>query len=113
MNLAGNLETASTRPLGDAVDEQVDDGLRSRGGVLDAPTGKVAVDVHAGKAVDQRPAGDLHQLEVTRTQLPPGKGLGQGRFNQADDFGVVPGYIAGGGMVEISASGNHLEMRRI
>src|ERR1700744_5756593 len=57
--------------LGNAIDEEIEHRFRS---ALDlafrhAPARKMSVDVHAGKTVDQRAAGDLHLLQVRAAEL--------------------------------------------
>src|SRR5881397_1746161 len=90
-----NTETPSlrsaSRPLGDSLDKEVEDRL---GGLLglgacDAPARKMAVDIHPGKAIDQRPAGDLDPLEIRRPELPRRKGFRQRALGQLDQFGIV------------------------
>ena len=82
--------TASQR-LGDPLDEEIEDRL---GGPLGLgaghpPARKMAVDIHPGKAIDQRPPGDLDLLEVRRSQLARRKGFRQRPLGQFDQFGIV------------------------
>src|SRR5258705_11560716 len=81
----------ASRPLGNALDEKVEDGL---GGLLglgacDAPARKMAVDIHPGKAINQCPAGDLDLLEVLGAELSRRKGFRQRPLGQLDQFGIV------------------------
>ena len=49
----------------------------------------MAVDIHPGKAIDQRPPGDLDLLEVRRPDLAGRKGLGERPLGQFDQFRIV------------------------
>ena len=54
----------------------------------------MTVDVHPGKAVDQRPAGDLDLLEVDRTELARRKRVRERALGQLDQLGIVAGDAA-------------------
>lgn len=60
------------RPAGDAFDEEIENAFRGALGVRagDAPARKMAVDVHPGEAVNQRPAGDLHLFRSVARNCP-------------------------------------------
>src|SRR5712691_11984838 len=82
----------SVRTSGNARDEQIEDRL---GGALgfgygDTPARKMTVDVHPGKAVNQRAAGDLDPLQVGDAQLAFGERIRQRLLGHADQLGVVP-----------------------
>ena len=62
----------------------------------------MAVDVHAGKAIDQRAAGKLHLLQIDDPQLPGCEGLGQQAPGQADQFGIVARQFSRPVVVEIA-----------
>ena len=49
----------------------------------------MAVDIHPGKAINQRPPGDLDLFQVRLSQLARRKGLGQRPPGQFDQFGIV------------------------
>ncbi len=54
------------------------------------PARKMAVDIHPGKAVDQRPAGDQDLLEVGVTKLAGGEGkMPCPRFNEVCREGML------------------------
>src|SRR5262245_6703352 len=68
VNLWPRLQDAPQRTSGlsgDAGDQEIEDRLC---GPLDVvaipPPRKVTVDIHPGKAIDQRPSGNLNGLEV-------------------------------------------------
>src|SRR6266536_5643927 len=100
-SIAKELRVPAARASGlasicsDPVDEEIDDFLgRVRDiGVSDAPTRKVAIDVHARKAVDQRAAGDLRFLQVGRAELTRRKRLRKRAFGQIDQLGIVARYV--------------------
>ena len=96
------------------VDEEVEDPFRRPLGlgVRHAPARKMAVDVHPGKAIDQRAAGDLHPLQVRRAQLARCKRLRQRPLGQRDQFGIVPRDAGRLVVIEKAAAGDDLEMGR-
>ena len=63
----------------------------------------MAVDIHPGKAIDQRPPGDLDLLEVRRPELARRKGLRKRPLGQFDQFGIVA--ADGGRLVVIEIAG--------
>ena len=77
------------------------------------PARKMAVDIHPGKAIDQRPAGDLDLLEVHGAQLTRRKGLRQRLLGQLDQFGIVAADGDRPVMIEQPAAGDDLEMGRV
>ena len=74
--------------------------VRSASASIDAPARKMTVDVHPGKAVDQRAAGDLDLLQVHWTQLARRKRRGQRVLGQRDQLGIVARYCLGAVMIE-------------
>ena len=74
---------------------------------------KVAVDIHPGKAIDQRAPGDLDLSEVGGAELAGGKGVGKRPLGQRDQLGIVSGNSGHPVMVEQAAGGNDLEMGRV
>ena len=50
----------------------------------------MAVDIHPGKAIDQRPPGDLDLLEVRWSQLTRREGFRQRLPGQLDQFSYLP-----------------------
>ena len=103
------------RPPGAPLDEEIEDRFRGPLGLGAAypPARKMTVDVHPGKAIDQRPAGDLHLLEVGRAELARRKRVRQRALGQFDQLGIVMRDAGGVVVVEEPATGDDLEMGRI
>ena len=67
----------------------------------------MAVDIHPGKAIDQRPPGDLDLLEISGAELPRRKGVRQRLPGQL----IIPrlSRVGGPGRDRKRAAGNDLE----
>src|SRR2546423_7034133 len=120
MNLPRRVNTgllsfrSTSRPLGDSLDKEVEDrlGCLLSLGACDAPARKMAVDIHPGKAIDQRPPGDLDPLEIRRPELPRRKGFRQRPLGQPDQFVIVAADRDRPVVIEKAAAGDDLEMGR-
>src|SRR3954471_6173432 len=88
---SNNTTSGPARTSSDPVDKEIDDRLRDpfrlRPG--DAPARKMTVDVHSGKAIDQRAAGNLNRFQVGGAELALRECLGQRPFGQFNQFGIV------------------------
>src|SRR5580693_2075723 len=99
----------------DAADENVENGLRHAFdlGLSNAPARKVAVDVHAGKAIDKCAAGDLDLLQLARAELALLECIRQHLLGQRDQLGIVARQRGRAIVVEMAAARDDLEMRGV
>ena len=69
--IGAKMRSGPSRTSGDPLDKEVDDRLRRPCGLraCDAPAREMTVDVHSGKAINQRAAGDLDRFQVPGTEL--------------------------------------------
>src|SRR5215472_1895114 len=109
---AASPATARGLALRNPVDEQVDHGFRHPVDLAlrNPPAREMTVDLHPGKAIDQRPAGNLHLLEVGGAKLAPGCGIPKQALCQLDQLGIVARERRRRVVVEMTAGGNDLEM---
>ena len=76
------------------------------------PARKVTVDIHARKAVDQGPAGDLHPLQVGAELALRGASASM-RPVMPISFGIVARHLGRAVVIEMPAARDGLEMRGV